>query len=123
MKTFRHINRFRGVGLRSAVCILGVIFATNAVAGQITLAWDPNPEDDVVGYRLHYGTTSRSYSAHIDVGNVTLYTLTGLKAEQTYYFAASAYDGFGNESGYSNEISYTVPAAKILPWLQLLLLE
>jgi hypothetical protein len=37
--------------------------------------------------------------------------ISGLTAGATYYFAAVAYDGSGNESGFSNEIIYAVPAA------------
>ncbi len=123
MKPFQPINWIWRVVLPGAVCILGVIIASNAFASQVTLAWDPSTESDVAGYRIHYGTASGSYSVHIDVHKVTVCTLTGLEAEQTYYFAASVYDSAGNESGYSNEVGYTVPALKTLPWLQLLLQE
>ena len=68
------------------------------------LAWDPNTESDLAGYRVHYGTASGSYTVHTDVHNVTTYTVTGLTAGQTYYFAATAYDASGNESGYSNPV-------------------
>ena len=65
--------------------------------------------------RIHYGTASGSYSVHTDVHNVTTHTVTGLTAGQTYYFAATAYDASGNESGYSNPVSYAVPAANGAP--------
>ena len=45
----------------------------------------------------------------VDVGNVTTYTVTGLADGATYYFAVTAYDSVGNESGYSNEVVYTTP--------------
>ncbi len=123
MKTSQPINRIWRMVLPSAVCVLCAIMASNAFASQVTLAWDPITESDVAGYRIHYGTASGSYSEHIDVHNVTVCTLTGLVAEKTYYFAATVYDSAGNESGYSNEVGYTVPALKTLPWLQLLLRE
>jgi fibronectin type 3 domain-containing protein len=78
-----------------------------AQAGQVTLAWDANTEPDLAGYKIHYGTASGNYSVHLDVLNVTSYTVTGLTDGQTYYFAATAYDEAGNESGYSNEATYT----------------
>jgi hypothetical protein len=123
MKTSQPINRIWRTVLPIAVYVLCAIIASDAFASQVTLAWDPSTEIDVVGYRIHYGTVSGSYSVHIDVRNVTVCTLTGLLAEKTYYFAATVYDNAGNESGYSNEVGYTVPALKTLPWLQLLLRE
>jgi hypothetical protein len=38
-------------------------------------------------------------------------TISGLTAGVTYYFSATTYDSLGNQSGFSNETSYTVPAA------------
>jgi DNA/RNA-binding domain of Phe-tRNA-synthetase-like protein len=37
-------------------------------------------------------------------------TLTGLTAGETYYFVATVYDSNGNESSYSDEVIYAVPA-------------
>ena len=73
------------------------------------LAWDANTEPDLSGYKLYYGTASGTYGTPINVGNVTTYTVTGLTDGQTYYFAVTAYDSVGNESGYSNEVAYIVP--------------
>jgi len=44
---------------------------------------------------LHYGTTSRSYSETIDVGNVTTYTISNLIAGKRYYFVVTAYNAAG----------------------------
>jgi hypothetical protein len=73
------------------------------------LAWDQNPESDIAGYKLYYGTSSSNYASSKDMGKTTICTITGLDEGKTYYFAATAYDGSNNESGYSNQISYTVP--------------
>lgn len=73
--------------------------------GQITVAWDPNVEPDVAGYRLHVGTASREYTQAIDVGNVTTNTLVGLDLDQFYYVAVTTLDTSGLESDYSNEVS------------------
>ena len=97
------------------VILTAVIIATNAFSAQVSLAWDPNTESDLAGYKIHYGTTSNSYSVHIDVHNVTTNTVTGLTDGQTYYFAATSYDTSGNESGYSNSVSYAVPSVNGAP--------
>jgi hypothetical protein len=102
----KSIRRIWILGFEIVICIMIGIIASNALAAQATLAWDPNTESDLAGYRIHHGTTSGSYTVHTDVHNVTSYTVTGLTAGQTYYFAATAYDASGNESGYSNPVSY-----------------
>ena len=111
----KSIRRIWILGFEIVVCIIVGLIASNAMAAQVTLAWDPNTESDLAGYRVHYGTASGSYTSHTDVHNVTSYTVTGLTAGQTYYFAATAYDASGNESGYSNPLSYAVPAANGAP--------
>ncbi len=81
----------------------------NAHAAQVTLSWtDTDP--DVAGYKLYYGTVSGSYVYSVNAGNTASYALSGLSTGATYYIAATAYDGAGFESGYSNQVSYTVPS-------------
>ena len=83
--------------------LLLILFANThgQAATQVTLTWEPNPEPNLAGYKIHYGLQSRDYTSSIDVGNQTSYTLTGLTEGQTYYFAATAYDTAGNQSNYS----------------------
>jgi hypothetical protein len=77
-----------------------------AYSAEVTLAWDPNDEDDLAGYKIYYGTSSGNYSTSVDVGNTTEYTITGLNDATIYYFAATAYDTSDNESDYSEEVIY-----------------
>jgi hypothetical protein len=93
-----------------ATFLFAMLIALWARAEQLTIAWDPNMESNPAGYRIHYGNTTGNYSTHLDVGNVTTYTITNLIAGETYYFVASAYDSFGNESPYSDELSGSVPS-------------
>ena len=89
---------------------------TNAThAAQVTLTWDPPTTNtdgttltDLAGYKVHYGTASGNYTTVIDAANVTSYTVTSLATNVTYYFAATAYDTSGDESGYSNEVLKTI---------------
>ncbi len=93
--------------------VLSVFFISTSVchAAQITLAWDPNPEPTVSGYRVYYGTSSNYYSNVIDVGNRTSCTSTGLLPGLTYFISATAYASTGDESNFSGEIAYTVPGS------------
>ncbi len=91
-----------------AVILLSPYFSNITFAADVTLAWDANTEPDHAGHKLYYGTSSGIYTAQIDTGNVTTFTVPDLNNNPTYYFAATAYDEAGNESAYSEEISYTV---------------
>ena len=73
--------------------------------GTVIISWDANPEPDVKGYRIYYGTSSRSYSQVIDVGKATEYSINNLQENVPYYFAVTAYDTAGNESDFSAEVS------------------
>ena len=84
-------------------------------AASIKLAWDPSSEPLVTGYRLYYGKSSGVYTNVADAGNRTDFTATGLDAGATYYFAATAYTGAGDESVMSNETSYTIPGSSPTP--------
>jgi hypothetical protein len=88
---------------------------TNSLAGQASLAWDPpDISADVTGYMIHYGAVSGTYSQGVDVGNTTNYTVSNLIDGQTYYFAVTAYNDGGYQSGYSNEISAIMPPSQYL---------
>ena len=89
----------------SASLLLLALFPARLAASALTLAWDPNTENDLAGYNIYYGTGSSDYNFVIDVGNVTDYTVTDLEPETQYYFAMTAYDTSLNESNLSVEVS------------------
>jgi len=74
-----------------------------AFAFDVNLAWNANEEPDITGYRLYWGTASRTYSEWIDLGKVMSVTLTNLPNHRLF-FAVTAWNGAGLESGYSNEV-------------------
>lgn len=95
----------------AAFFLVAFFFALDpeALATTVKLGWAPHTDQTLAGYRIHYGGSSRSYSTVIDVKTQTTCTVGNLRTGQTYYFAATAYDIYGNESDYSNEVAYTVP--------------
>jgi K319L-like, PKD domain/CARDB/Fibronectin type III domain len=96
----------RGLFLRGFFLVLCAFFTlTVAHAGQVNLAWDPNTEPDLAGYRVYYGLGSRNYDQVMDVGNCTSCLVTGLEQGRTYYFAATAVNTANSESDFSNEVS------------------
>ena len=108
--TRSRLSGFAALGCAVFIAVALILFASvqTTCAAQITLSWDANSEPDLAGYRLHYGTTSRTYENTVDVGMQTNYAFTGLQEGVTYYFAATAYDIYGNESDYSQEVFYYV---------------
>ena len=104
------IHKLMYLCLRSLFIIL--LNASILFAGDATLFWDPptlntdgSALTDLDGYKIHYGTSSGTYTNNVDVGDVTTHQLTGLTDGLTYYFAITAYDTSANESGYSSEVN------------------
>ena len=103
------LDSFVLLTLLTVVCLF-VFLSGTAHSATVDLTWDANAEPDLAGYRVYYGTASRNYSETVDLGRATTCSISGLAATTTYYFAVTAYDTEGLESGFSNEVSYTVPA-------------
>ena len=93
----------------TAFLFIFFLLISTSHAQQVSLAWNANTEPDLQAYRVYSGTASRTYSSNSNVGNITTCTISGLTAGTTYFFAVTALDCAGNESGYSTEVSYTVP--------------
>jgi len=78
----------------------------------IYLSWSANPpDDDVVHYNVHFGTTSGDYDSLRQV-HATCDTLYNLEENNTYFIAVTAVDADGFESAAINEVSIaprTVP--------------
>jgi hypothetical protein len=97
----------------AAVFLIGLLisisFPSSPLAEQIQLAWDPNTEPDISGYKVHHGTVSRFHSPdgryQVSSGliDTTTYPLD-LQAGFTYYIAVTAVDSSNNESDYSVEL-------------------
>jgi hypothetical protein len=79
--------------------------------GQVSLQWNANKEADLAGYKIYYGTSSKSYTESIIVGlanesqqGIVTYKLSRLEKYQTYFIAVTAYNLYGTESPFSNEV-------------------
>ncbi|MEM7391530.1 MAG: carbohydrate-binding protein, partial [Verrucomicrobiota bacterium] len=71
------------------------------------LDWNDNPESDLWAYGLYRSTTSGgpyTLVQHVEPSQVTDYTAV---LETTYYYAVTAIDAVGNESGFSSQVSAT----------------
>ncbi len=88
--------------------------ATGDYSGCAQCDWLANPEPNVTGYRLYFGTLSveqgaASYEDSLDVGTYSHYKICGL-GEGTYYFALKAINSYGLISTFSKEASTFVSA-------------
>jgi fibronectin type III domain protein/dockerin type I repeat protein len=104
----RNPARFRVKAASALLFALTGIFLGAGPAWSATLiklAWSPNTESDLKGYRLRYGTASGVYTQSTDLGKVTSYQIQGLDSTKTYYFVLHALDLAGNVSDPSNEAS------------------
>jgi uncharacterized membrane protein YgcG len=110
--------------LSGCLGVLVLLFlAAPALSADVTLAWDPNGEVDLEGYGVYFklGASGPPYDLF---GYVTLqelndpdnpaFAVTGLAKGSSYYFAVTAYDTAGNESGYSAPVCAQI-GDQILP--------
>ena len=89
----------------------GVLICTAiSYAAQVTLEWDANSEPNISVYNVYYGKSTRDYDVTLDVGNWTSVTIADLEDNETYYFAVTAYNTDGDESGYSSEACINCPS-------------
>src|SRR5262245_11917220 len=87
------------------ICAALFLCAETAQAASLTLAWNRNPEPEVVGYVIEWGNQPGNRPYRIAVGNLTSYTINGLTYGAPYYFAVRAQNTFGVESSPSTEVS------------------
>lgn len=86
-----------------------VVMANSVFGATVRVSWNPNSEPDLDGYKVYYGTLSGTYARVLDVGAVTSVDVSSLGEGRAYYFAVTAYDIDGNESGFSNEAFILIP--------------
>ena len=116
--TTTNVARALGVHLGSAqahlvkIVLIAACLTSSAhvaIASAVSLAWNANPETDITGYRLGYGTVSGVYPNTMAVGTDPTASVPGLTEGTTYYFVVSAVNQGGLQSLPSSELSYQVP--------------
>jgi hypothetical protein len=91
-----------GTGTRASILLILLILSLCSRAASVTLEWDANTEPNIAGYRVYWGTASRTYSRTLSV-TTTSATITNL-FPGTNYFAVTAFDDNGLESDFSDEV-------------------
>jgi hypothetical protein len=102
--------RYRYTRVKIAQVTLGLLLMTG-IASHVdaaTASWDRNPEPDIAGYLLSYGTEPGEHTSTIDVGNVTTFDFDPEPGR--YYFVVRAYNTGGYLSEKSAEATIDIPA-------------
>ena len=89
-----------------AQCFFSLVCAPT---GSLALAWsyDFSRNDNVSGFVLYNGASSRNYTNRIVLNYPCLWTITARPYEgPTNYYTVTAQDAYGIESEYSNEETY-----------------
>ncbi len=119
MKKFLIINIIKVVIALNIIFLVGSVLVPPAAASEssVSFSWIPNSASNIAGYKIYYGTTSGgAYPNSVDIKNNVPDpndgrihgAVTGLTNGVTYYFVCTAYNDTGQESGFSNEVVYTV---------------
>ena len=75
------------------------------IGGSLEASWLPNPELDLMGYKLLWGAASRTYTDSVVLGLVTSCRISGLQNGTRYYATIVAFDSTGHISGTAPEQS------------------
>jgi hypothetical protein len=110
------INLVSGANVVALPAFTITVAAATSKSNTVTLSWQAPTENsdgsalmDLKGYKVHYGSASKSYSDSIQVSNagLTTYVVQNLPTG-TYYFAVTAYNASGKESSLSGEVATQV---------------
>lgn len=103
----KRLNSYWRTVVSLSILVMGI---SSAKPANVTLAWDPNPEADLGGYYIYFGTNTLD---RVDVKTGTSVTLSNLVAGVRYSIYATAYNEAGLESAPSETVFYT-PIAEIV---------
>ena len=110
---------------KAFLIVFFILLTTNNVtlAADASLSWLPSQDQGVLGYKIYFGLSSRSYidAITIESSSVTVIDgrmhamISGLESNQTYYIAITSYNN-DTESDYSIEVTTdTAQSSTLIP--------
>ncbi len=107
------MKALQSLALAFKILLVGSIIFSCSSVFALTLSWNANSESDLAWYRVYRSNTPDGQT--IKDGSHIYEILAGTESvnmddtpEGKWYWIATAGDFSGNESGKSNEVSYTV---------------
>jgi hypothetical protein len=92
--------------------VTGVNFTASVQSPHsVSLTWGASPTTTVTGYNVYRSAGSGSLFAKVNSAILSglAYTDSSVQSGTTYYYVATAVDGSGNESVFSNQVSVAIP--------------
>jgi hypothetical protein len=83
--------------------------ATETGDGFVQVSWIENQEPDVVGYRVYANSTYDGTYTVVGESSGLVFVDFGATNGATTYYAVTAVDAAGNESGLSRDVAYDTP--------------
>jgi hypothetical protein len=80
-----------------------------AGVGAIDIAWEPNTESDLQGYRVYRAVGTAAFEKLVDMVESSSYSDTKIESNKPYRYALTAVDQAGNESPKSQPVEVIAP--------------
>lgn len=93
----------------STISVAGT--GVSSTAHSVTLNWEASSSSNVIGYYVYRSTVSGGSYTRLTSSAVAAlkYTDGAVSAGETYYYAVTAVNASGTQSGYSGQVSATIP--------------
>ena len=101
-----------------AVLLQGISIQAQEAYNPTGVKWDANTESDLAGYRLYEKAEDGAYeelATCIKGTTALMFSSATPHTDGVYGWVVTAYDGAGNESGYSNEVTAVFDAGAPAP--------
>lgn len=106
-------------GIRILVLLLLAIFfpPVLSASSSVSLAWDANRETNLAGYHIYRALDSpnRFVRLNTSLNPLPSFTDSTVVAGNTYFYTVTAVNDSGQESGFSNPVTVTLPAGNRAP--------
>lgn len=108
LSTDSFIYKITDANNESSLASVSINIRANCTASctkLVNISWDPSVSENVAGYYLYYGQSSRQYDSVFWVGQITSYDHTITTSGGPHFYALKAVNASGLVSEFSEELS------------------